>query len=78
MSLEDQMGRLANAIAMHDDVAVREIIKQRDEANRLLEAERRSRQHYENRVAALGGERDDLNRRIAALRGVITRMKAKP
>lgn len=32
MSLENEVARLANAVAMHEDVAVREIIRQRDDA----------------------------------------------
>ena len=77
MSLEDQVAQLANAIGMHEDVAVREIIRQRDAAQREAD----SLKSRCERLVKYNDDADTRNwkqeRRIAALRGVITRMKRK-
>lgn len=77
MSLEDQVARLANAVAMHDDVAVREIIRQRDKAFSDLSAMTSNRDYYERLTTSHSSRREALERRNVALRGVITRMKKR-
>ena len=77
MSLEDQVARLANAIGMHDDEAIKEIIRQRDDAYKQRDRWKRDADFYQKwsdeNFAAL--QRD--NRRVNALKGVITKMKKK-
>lgn len=78
MSLEDQIARLTNVISMSQEgSAVAEIIRQREESkawavrcesDAKFYQEQRDR-HYKSRIHA--------ERQVAALRGVITRMKRK-
>jgi hypothetical protein len=75
MSLEDAIYRLAQAT--ENNAAVREIMRQRDEAIQQRDSWKRKHEYidsdrtrYQQRV--LKGDR-----RIAALRGTITRMKRK-
>jgi hypothetical protein len=77
MSLEDQVARLATAIGMHDDIAVREIIKQRDAAIRESAQWEHDAKYYKERMSSNYAERCAVERKNAALRGVITRMKTK-
>ena len=77
MSLEDAVNRLANAVAMKDDVAVKEIIRQRDAA--LRDAEHWKTMHrYENERADLHCNTvTKLNWKVRTLLGVITKLKRK-
>lgn len=77
MSLEDAVYRLANVIGTQTNEAVAEIIRQRDAAQKRAQELERSCDYYEslnNEKYEAGRAKD---RQIAALRGVITRMKAK-
>lgn len=77
MSLEDAVQRLANAVAMHDDTAVKEIIRQRDNALARLAGAESSGSRYEKWYEQEKTENVRLGRVISALRGAITRMKNK-
>lgn len=73
MSLESAIERLA--AATENNVAVREIIRQRDKWQSAHDAEKRRAQMYEQWYDNKRDETERLRRLIAALRGVITRMK---
>jgi hypothetical protein len=76
MSLEDQIGRLANAVAMQEqNSAVAEIIRQRDDANSRANVSAREAAYYCDRRDDVYKKLEAEKRRSAALRGVITRMK---
>ena len=75
MSLEDALNRVANAIGMHDDIAVKEIIRQRDDAQSKLSAMTRNRDDEWERRTVWYERCQKANRSVAALKGVITRMK---
>jgi len=77
MSLEDQVARLANAVAMHDDVAVREIIRQRDEATKNAAYWRDRWGRADKWNDEQSKMRYQLERKNAALRGVITKMRKR-
>ena len=76
MALEDQVYRLALAVEKQGDAAaVREIIRQRDQALADLESVKRQRDMYSRWSDEKSDTTARLGRRIAALQGVITRMK---
>lgn len=75
MSLENEVARLANAVAMHEDVAVREIIRQRDDALKQADKWKRDADFYMNNRDSYYKSLEAERRRNAALRGVITKMR---
>lgn len=77
MSLEDAVQRLANAVGMHDDTAVREIIKQRDDWQKSYNTMKNDRDYQKERADRHFNNLQTANHRIASLQGVITRMKRK-
>jgi hypothetical protein len=78
MALENVLERLARAIESQAEAcAVAELIRQRDVFATSLETMTRDRDWYKNRMNELGDEKRLCERRIAALQGVITRMKRK-
>ena len=78
MALENSIERLARAIESQAEAcAVAELIRQRDVANKSLETMTHDRDWYKNRMGDLRDEKRLCERRIAALQGVITRMKKK-
>lgn len=78
MSLEEQVNRLARAIESSEaNVAVREIIRQRDDAVKKLASMTTDRDWYTRRLTESETVNSRMARRISALQGVITRMKHK-
>ena len=77
MSLEDAVHRLANAVGMHEDVAVREIIRERDEARGRLASMTNDRDGWKRWHDDEQVEKLKLQRKVSSLRGVITRIKRK-
>lgn len=76
MSLEDAVQRLVNVLGTQEpNAAVREIIRQRDEAQQNFAAARRSAETYERYYLECDARYAKLNRVVSSLRGVITRMK---
>lgn len=75
MSLEDAVHRLANVIGTQTNEAVSEIIRQRDSAQKRAQQLERERDYYSRRKDELYEKCHTKDRQIAALRGVITRMK---
>jgi hypothetical protein len=78
MALEDAVNRLASVIQSQGEAsAVAELIRQRDAANKSLESVTENRNWYRVRNDEIWDEKRKLDRRITALKGVITRMKNK-
>jgi len=76
MSLEAAMERLAVAVERNTgNAAVAEIIRQRDAWQKRAESLERERNYHSNRRDELWKDGERMGRRIAALRGTITRMK---
>lgn len=75
MSLEDAINRLA--VATENNAAVREIIRQRDEALLKVESLARSLKWTENMKDSYYKSYQEQSRKNIAMRGVITRMKRK-
>jgi hypothetical protein len=78
MALEDAVLQLASAVARNQQgAAVAEIIRQRDYAFAQRDRWKRDAEFYEGRRNEAGKRLERANRRIAALQGVITKMKRK-
>lgn len=78
MSMEEALLRLSRAIdSQGEATAVREIIRQRDEAQRQLADMTTKRDFWQAQSADNNRRGQAKDRRIAALQGVITRMKRK-
>lgn len=78
MSLEDAVDRLVNVLGSRErDVAVKEIIRQRDDALAKFHAAKNSAEMYERWYGERVKENARLGRVVSALRGVVTRMKHK-
>jgi hypothetical protein len=78
MSMEDAILSLARVISSQQEgTAVREIISQRDEAQKQTKAAQRSEAMYREWYERERKSNAVLGRRVIALRGVITRMKRK-
>lgn len=76
MSMEDAVIRLANAIVAQDgNIAVREIIRQRDEALKSLQNMTNDRDGWKRWHDEEQSKKWEYIRSNTALRGVITRMK---
>lgn len=75
MSLEDAVHRLANVIGTQTNAAVAEIIRQRDVFQKRAEQLERDSEFYRKRRDDLYDQGQHKGRQIAALRGVIKRMK---
>lgn len=75
MSLEDAVDRLANAVGVQENVAVKEIIRQRDEAIEQRDRWKRDADFYCKRRDELFAENQRLQRQYAGLRGAFKRMK---
>ena len=75
-SLEDAINRLASAAERnYSGSAVAEIIRQRDEAIAQRDKWKRDAEYYMQDRNAASDRRRKAERKLAALRGVITRMK---
>jgi hypothetical protein len=78
MSLESVVERLAYAVEQQgNNSAVAEIIRQRDSARAQVASLTSSRDYWIAEDRRRSGVQYKLERKNAALRGVITRMKAK-
>jgi hypothetical protein len=76
MSLEDAITRLAIAIeAQGEASAVAELIRQKKNAEAARDKWKRDAEFYEERRTTIYKEWEVTLRRIASLKGVITRMK---
>lgn len=76
MSLEDQITRLTNVISMSQEgTAVAEIIRQREEAKKWAERCETDSKYFQESRDNHYALRLHAERQVAALRGVITRMK---
>jgi hypothetical protein len=75
VSLEDAVHRLANVISTQTNEAVAEIIRQRDAWQERAQELERTRDYLSKRRDELFDEGRAKDRKIIALRGVITRMK---
>lgn len=76
MSIEDAINNLASAVDRSEpSVAVREIIRQRDDALNNLAADKR--RHESTRVFSdtYWKQKNHYKRQVAALKGVITKMR---
>jgi hypothetical protein len=78
MALEDAVARLASAIERsQSNAVVAEIIRQRDQWQKLAEERGRRGDMYQSWYHDKSVANQRLGRVIAALRGTITRMKRK-
>ena len=78
MALENVLERLTRAIELQGEAsAVAEVIRQRNDAQRVSESVKSDRDWYKNRMSEIGDEKRKCERRISALQGVITKMKRK-
>ena len=76
MALEDAINRLANVIGMSQEgTAVAEIIRERNEALKEREKAKGNADYYRNERDKFRERVYGANRRISALKGVITKMK---
>ena len=76
MALEDAINRLANVIGMSQEgTAVAEIIRERNEAYAQRDRWKKDADFYEQRRNESSAKLRTANRRISALKGVITKMK---
>ena len=78
MAMEDAINRLASAVERNNEgAAVREIIRQRDDALTSLRSKTNSCEYWMKLHEEEQGRRFKTERRVYSLRGVITRMKKK-
>lgn len=75
MSLEDAVHRLANAVGMQEQTAVKEIIRQRDSALSDFANMKSRSEMYQRWYEDKKRDCEHLGRVIASLRGVVTKMK---